>query len=588
MLVGPPVGDPHVLSDRESIPPCHELALPQSETPRVYKDAGRSDIASISWPSAGSAYRRRSSSYRWLAPRSTARQGIFEVGSALRAYGAGLVATAFSSIAAWALAPWMALDSLVIVYMVGVVVVSVRYGRGPSILAAIASSLAFDFFFTMPFFSLRIAEPRLVITVGVMLFVGLVISELTSALRERDHAAVEHARRVAVLYSLTRDLARATDDVHIYQAARRHVARAVGRDVFFFRPAEGAVPFLVEVSQGLWDSDATGIEIAQWSFHHRRRAGASTSVYSDNEDVYLPLVVADRALGVMMVRPRSPGARLSAPQTRFLGHCARQVAGAMERERLVRAAHASERAAQEEQLRSSLLASVSHDLRQPLIVIEAAASSLLEGPGAPVNPVYSERVQLLVAETRQMSDTVNKILDMTRLESTPVQLDRQWCPVETLVLGALNRIRDGLSEHVVTPAMPNDPLWVYVDALVFEKLLTNLFENAAKYSDAGSRISISAVSVGKAIEIRVADEGCGLPAGNTDVVFKKFHRGKHRSGVPGIGLGLAICRAIVTLHGGTISAHRRPTSGSEFVVELPNLPGAPEEHADFEVTVASC
>jgi two-component system sensor histidine kinase KdpD len=482
----------------------------------------------------------------------------------------------------------MALDSLVMVYLVGVVVVAARYGRGPSIVSAVTSSMAFDFLFTLPLFSLRIADPRLVITVIVMLFVGLVISELTSALRERDQAAVEHARRVAVLYSLTRDLARATDDAHIYQAARRHVARAVGRDVSFFKPTEGAVPVLVEVGHGHWDSDPTGIEIAQWSFHHRRRAGTSTAVYSDNEAVYLPLVVADRALGVMMVRPRSPGARLSAPQTRFLGHCARQIAGAMERERLVRAAHASERKAQEEQLRHSLLASVSHDLRQPLMVIEGAAASLLEGPGAPAHPIYRERAQLLVGEARQMSDTVNKILDMTRLESTPVQLDRRWCPVETLVLGALDRIRGCLAEHVVIPVMPHDLLWAYVDPLVFEKLLTNLFENAAKYSEAGSCIRISAGCVGNVIEIRVIDEGCGLPPGDTDVVFRKFHRGKHRSAVPGIGLGLAICRAIITLHGGTITAHRRPSAGAEFVVELPMSPGAPVAPTDFEVTAASC
>ena len=200
------------------------------------------------------------------------------------------------------------------------VVVAARYGRGPSTVAAVASSVAFDFFFTLPFFSLRIADPRLVITVGVMLFVGLVISELTSALRERDHAAVEHARRVAVLYSLTRDLARATDDAHIYQAARRHVARAVGRDVFFFRPTESAAPVLLEVGHGHLDSDPTGIEIAEWVFHHQRRAGTGTTHHPDVEAIYLPLVAADRALGVMMVRPRVPGARLTAPQTRFLGH----------------------------------------------------------------------------------------------------------------------------------------------------------------------------------------------------------------------------------------------------------------------------
>jgi len=533
---------------------------------------------------AGLAYWR---TRQWLAPRPTAKQAIPSAGSTLRAYGAGLVTTALCSLAAYALAPWVALDSLVMVYMVGVVVVAARHGRGPSIVAAIASSVAFDFFFTVPFFSLRIADPRLVMTVGVMLFVGVVISELTSELRERDLAALGHARRVAVLYSLTRDLARATDDAQIYQAARRHVARAVGRDAVFFRPAEGAAPVLLEVSHGQLASDPTDQQIAEWAFRHRRRAGTSTTVHSDNEAFYLPLVVADRALGVMMVRPRSPGGRLTAPQTRFLGHCARQVAAAMERKRLVRAAHEAERAAEEEHMRSSLLASVSHDLRQPLMVIEGAASSLLDGPGAPANPIYWERVQFLVAEARQMSDTVNKILEMTRLESTPVVLERRWYPVETLVSSALNRVGNCLAQHNVIPAMPNDLMWVYVDALVFEKLLTNLLENAAKYSQAGSPITISAGCFGNTIEIRVTDEGCGLPPGDTDAVFRKFYRGKQPNSVPGIGLGLSICRAIVTLHGGTITAHRRPTAGAEFVVELPMLPGAPAQ-AEFEVAAASC
>ena len=488
----------------------------------------------------------------------------------------------------WALSPWIELDSLVMVYLVGVVYVAARYGRGPSIATAVASSVAFDFFFTVPFFSLRIADPRLVITVGVMLFVGLVISELTSALRERDHAAVDHARRLAVLYSLTRDLARATDHAHIYQAARRHIARAVGRDVFFFRATGSAAPALVKVQLGDLDCEPTALKIAQWVFDHRRRAGAGTTNHPDTEAIYLPLLAADRVIGVMMVRPQSPGSRISAAHPRFLGHCARQVAAAMERERLARAAHAAERAAEEEQLRSSLLASVSHDLRQPLMVIEAAASTLLEAPGAPTNPIYRERARLLVAETRQMADTVNKILDMTRLESTAVQLDRRWYPVETLVLAALNRMRGCLSQHVVMPAMPSRLLWVYVDALVFEKLLTNLLENAAKYSAAGSHISIAAGCAGNAIEIRVSDEGCGLPPGDTDAVFRKFHRGKHGNSVPGIGLGLAICRAIIALHGGNITAHRRATAGAEFVVTLPIVPGGPATQTDSEVAAVSC
>ncbi len=531
------------------------------------------------WPRRG---------YRWYALGAARVPGAPTNAALLRSYAASLIATSVSSTIAWILAPWMALDSLVMIYLVGVVAVAARYGRGPSTLAAVASAVAFDFFFTLPLFSLRIADPRLVITVGVMLLVGLVVSELTTALRERGFAAVAHARRVAVLYSLARDLSRATDDTHIYRAARRHIARAVGGGVIFFEAADVDAQTLVEVDGRHPDSYPASLEVAEWAFHHRRRAGRSTTHHPNAEDIYLPLVAAERAIGVMVVSPRSREARLAAAQTRFLGHCARQVAAAMERERLVRATHALARAAEEQQLRNTLLTSVSHDLRRPLMAIEAAAASLLDGSEIPQGDAYSRRVRVLVAEASHMSDSVNKILDMTRLESAGVQLDRRWYPVEPLVVGALQRIRGCLAEHVVVPALPADLLWVYVDALMFEKLLTNLLENAAKYSPAGSRIGIAAVSRGNATEIRVTDEGCGLPEGDADAVFRKFHRGEHRSDVPGIGLGLSICRAIVTLHGGSITARRLPTAGTEVVVSLPALSGAPAMAADVEVTGEDC
>jgi len=476
-------------------------------------------------------------------------------------YGASVLATALSSLIAWALAPWIALDSLGLVYLVGVVVIAARYGRGPSILAAVASSLAFDFFFTRPFLSLRIADPRLGMTVAVLLLVGLVISERTAALRDRSRTAIEHARRIAALYALTRDLARAADDREIEQAARRHVARLVAGEVSFVRRNDGAEP----------DS------IVAWVLHHGRRAGTGTTQYPDAGATYLPLMAGDRALGAMIVRPRSAGTLLNARQVRFLGNCAKQVASALDRQRLVRVAHASERATQEEQLRNSLLASVSHDLRQPLMVIESAATSLLETSPVPANPLYAERVKLLVAEAHQMSDTVNKILDMTRLESMPVQLDRHWYPLETIVSGALERVRSSLAEHVVVTDIPEQLVWTQVDALVFEKLLTNLLENAAKFSKPGTTVGIAASCVGDTLEIRVSDEGCGLPPGDTEAVFRKFQRGSQRGAVPGIGLGLAICRAVVELHGGHIRAQRRATVGTEFVIQLPLTPGAPEE-----------
>jgi two-component system sensor histidine kinase KdpD len=483
----------------------------------------------------------------------------------VRDYAASLLATALSTLLAWVLAPWVALDSLVMIYLVGVVAVAARYGRGPASVAAIGASLAFDFFFTQPLFSLRISDPRLVITVGVMLLVGLVISALTAALRERRQAAIEHARHVGSLYLLTRDLARAADDTQVYEAARRHVGRAIGGEVLLVRPTDPNRP-----------------TVAEWVFQHQRRAGFGTAHYPDEDALYLPLVANHRALGVMIVSRPVPEARLTIRQLGFLRHCARQVAGALERERLVRAANSSERAAQEEQLRNSLLASVSHDLRQPLTLIESAAMSLMQGPEAPASPVYVERVRLLVSEARQMTDTVNKILDMTRLESAAIQLDRRWYPLETLIVGALDRARGCLSEHVVVADLAGPTHWVYVDELLFAKLLTNLLENAAKYSRPGSAITVCAEILDQALEIRVRDEGIGVAPGDTEAVFRKFSRGAPRSDVPGIGLGLSICRAIVELHGGEIRAQPRATAGTDFVIRLPVLPDAPAVPSDLE------
>jgi two-component system sensor histidine kinase KdpD len=484
----------------------------------------------------------------------------------MRDYAASLLAIAASTLIAWLLAPWIALDSLVMIYLVGVVAVAARCGRGPATVAAIGAALAFDFFFTPPLFSLRISDPRLVITVAVMLLVGLLISALTAALRERRQAAIQHARHVGSLYLLTRDLARAADDAQVYEAARRHVGRAIDGKVLFVGP-----------------DDPDRGRVAEWVLQQQRRAGFGTAQFPEADALYLPLVANHRALGVMIVRRAAPESRLTARQLRFLGQCARQIAGALERERLVRVAHAAERAAEEEQLRSSLLASVSHDLRQPLTLIESAAMSLMQGPAAPANPVYAERVRLLVSEARQMTDTVNKILDMTRLESTVVQLERRWYPLETLVQGALERARGCLSEHVVVTELAAADEWIYVDEVLFTKLLTNLFENAAKYSRPGSAVTVCAELVDQALEIRVRDEGIGLAAGDIDAIFRKFSRGTARNDVPGIGLGLSICRAIVELHGGEIRAEPRATVGADFVVLLPVLPGAPAVPTDLEM-----
>jgi two-component system sensor histidine kinase KdpD len=466
------------------------------------------------------------------------------------------------SLLCWAMHGRFDRSNLIMVYLLGVAFVASRHGRGASALTAILSVAAFDFFFVPPYLTFAVADTQYVITFGVMLLVSLVISTLSARVRAQAEAARQREQRTQVLYAMSRELAAARSVEDVARVASRHVADVFDGEVAVLVPGSGGG--LVPASGAAGDAGESAV--AQWSFEHGCAAGLGTDTLPGASAVWVPLRGLQSVLGVVGVRPDPALLPLRPDQVDLLEALVRQAASGLERARLAEEAQQARVAAEAERLRSTLLSSVSHDLRTPLATITGAASSLLEdaslgGEG------QRELKEAIYEEAVRLNRLVTNLLDMTRLESGSLQLNRDWYSLEELVGSALGRLEPGLKGRAVRVAIPADLPLVPVDGVLVEQALVNLLENAIKYAGVHAAIEVAARVLDGAIEVEVADEGPGLPAGAEEWVFEKFHRAE--SAPRGFGLGLPICRAIVTAHGGRIWAERREPRGARFRFTLP-------------------
>ena len=280
---------------------------------------------------------------------------------------------------------------------------------------------------------------------------------------------------------------------------------------------------------------------------------------------------AKRLIGVLAVQPRQEGRFRDADELSMLEACANLVALSLERDQLMEESHAAQTQVETEQLRNSLLTSISHDLRTPLATIAVTTQGLIDEGGESRIAEKQEVLETIVDETRQLGRQVDNLLDWGRLNSTATPLAREWQVFDELVGVALFRLRRELATHEVRIDLPADLplLWIAGDLMV--QVLVNLLSNATRYTPVGSLIEISGRRAGDRLEVKVADNGPGLPAGSEEAIFQKFVRGadKVADGRRGLGLGLSICRSIVAAHDGTILARNGPTGGAEFVISLP-------------------
>jgi two-component system, OmpR family, sensor histidine kinase KdpD len=485
-------------------------------------------------------------------------------------YGWAMALVAVATGAAWLTLPFFELANLVMVYLLGIVVVATRYGRGPSLVASILSVAALDFFFVPPVFTFAVSDVRYLFTFVVMLIVGLVTSSLAVRIRTQAEAARLREQRTAALYAMSRELASTRGVDQLLTIATRHISEVFRSQVVVLLPGAGGA--LVSADGGQFALDSNELGVGKWVHEHHQPAGLGTSTLPGAAALYLPLQAPRGPVGVLGVRPSDRHALDAPDQLHQLETFANQTALAIERAQLADEAQQAQVRMETERLRNSLLSSVSHDLRTPLATITGAATTILEN-GAKLNDRTRQGLlESIREEAERLNRLVQNLLEMTRLESGALQLRKEWHPLEEVIGAALGRLSKELGNRRVETRVPPDLPLVPIDDVLIEQVLVNLLDNAVKYTPGGSPIRIMATSTDETLTVEVADHGPGLPRGEEDKVFEKFYRGV--PGGRGAGLGLAICQGIVKAHGGNIWAQNLPEGGVAFLFTLP-LAGKP-------------
>ena len=475
------------------------------------------------------------------------------------------------------------LENVIMLYLLGVVWATVRFGRGPGLLASFLSVLAFDFFFVPPPLSFTVRDTQYLLTFAMMLTVALIISSLAARLRYQARIATYRERRTNALFDLGKELAGALTTAQIIDIGCRHLRGEFRAQVALLLPDARDEVHPARAGDTAACLRSPDLGVAQWVYDHHEPAGLGTHTLPANPALYLPLRAPMRTRGVLALAPEEPRLIALPEQYRLLETFAAQIALALERVHYVEVAQDALVAMESERMRNALLSTLSHDLRTPLTAIVGLSSAVLkrleDAPAA-----QRELAHDLHEEAHRMSGMVSNLLDMARLQGGNVQLNRQWQTLEEVVGTALRATARVLGSRDIRVSLPEDLPLLHFDAVLLERVLVNLLENAAKYTPTESPIAIGAAPDADAVHVWVDDLGPGLPPGMEDRIFDRFTRGERETSRPGTGLGLALCRAIIEAHGGHIRAENRAGGGARFAFTLPRLkppamPDFPEPEA---------
>jgi two-component system sensor histidine kinase KdpD len=456
--------------------------------------------------------------------------------------------------------------NIAMLYLLGVVLVSLRTDRAASIAASFVGVALFDFFFVPPYLTFAVSDTEFLLTFAVMLVVAVTITQLTTAVAYQARVAAARERRAAALAAMSRELSGAMTMEQIVEIAERHVRGVFEADVALMLPSRDDRLSPSKLPDG---PDAS---IAQWVYDREQPAGLGTGTLSATRFYYIPMRAPMRTRGVLALAPRNERLIFVPEQQRLLEIFAAQIALALERVHFVEVAREAELGMASEQLRNSLLASISHDLRTPLAVLAGAAGSLAADDARLPPEARHELAQTIRDQAVHMSELTANVLDMAKLETGTVAINRQWQPVDEVIGAVLSRLRPRLGDRAVHVDLDAAPSLVWVDPVLIGQVLTNLLDNAIKYAPGGTPVAIAVRTEGDGVAWSVEDNGPGLVPGDEQRVFEKFYRAQPEGATGGAGLGLAICRAIVDAHGGRIRGENRERGGARFVFVIPQPP----------------
>ena len=488
-----------------------------------------------------------------------------------RAWIEAIAMVAIAAAVAAVLDRYLPAAELSVVFLFAVLIAAVRHGLGPGLLAAGLASLAFNFLFTEPRYTLFVEHYSDLLSIVFFLLVSVIGGNLAARLRSQMQLTRAGAEQTALLYDFSRRIAGAVNHEDLLRSTCRYLTDTLGFESVAIRAhAEGGLGEAIGIGEppALIDIDSAA---AEWSATNGEPAGSGTGTLPASWWLFVPLATSKRPLGVLGLNLGARKAKLTPEQRRLLFAMRDQTAVALERMVFADEVKRTQLVSETDRLRSALLSSVSHDLRTPLASIIGSATSLQQ-PGEKL-PAEGRRELLdtILEEAERLNRFVQNLLDMTRLGYGALAAHSDWVDLREIIGRARARLEQPLRDHRIEVDIAPEIALIYADATLLEQVMVNLLDNAAKFSSAGSEVTIAASVAARQVLIEVTDEGPGIPLGERERVFDMFYRVRDRDQRrPGTGLGLAICKGFVEAMGGTIAVRGgRDSRGTRIVIALP-------------------
>jgi two-component system, OmpR family, sensor histidine kinase KdpD len=468
------------------------------------------------------------------------------------------------------LKPLFGVENVDLMFLTAIVGVAVRYGLWPSLAASVAASLCYNFFFMPPVYTFTITDPTNIAAFLVFAVLAAIVSNLAGRGRTQTVTALQRVRSIESLYAFSRKLASAGTLDDVLWATAHQIAAMLKVRVVLLLPDNGSIA----VRGGFPPEDRldeADLAAAKWAWQQNRPAGRDSDALPGAKWLFLPMRTGRGPVGIVGICRDEAGPLLRAEQRRLIDALADQGALAIERVHLVEDIERVRREAETDRLRSALLTSISHDLKTPLAAVLGAAGALRDIPKSLDDDAKADLLATIIDESERLNRFIANLLDMTKLESGAVVPNMAPHDLGEIVGSALERGRKILAKHHVEAAIPSDLPMIWVDPVLFEQVLFNLLDNAAKYAPAGTTVRIQSWREGDAINLQVLDEGEGIPEADLERIFDKFQRARKGDQVrAGTGLGLSISRGFVEAMRGTITAaNRTDRAGAVFTISLP-------------------
>jgi two-component system sensor histidine kinase KdpD len=465
---------------------------------------------------------------------------------------------------------FLGLANISLLYLLPVLVSAARWGTLPAVITAIIGMITFDLFFVPPIYSFTVEDLRYLISFAIFVLVGFLTGSLSDRLKRQADYSRQREKRISALYALSKDIAAVDNTDAVLESIVNNVAGSLEGQVILLLPdeknklelkkASGQTDFLTEKE----------LAFADWVFQKGQMAGMGTENYGKAEALYLPLSTEQGALGVLGIRFNEKEIPLDPDRIPLLEAFAGFAAMAINRCKLAEQARESLNLVESERLRTALFNSLSHDLRTPLSSIIGAVTGLLEDENVIYSPeARNELLQTILQGAKRMNRFVSNLLDMARLESGMLKLNKEWCDLQDIIGVAINRLGESTVRRPIDINIPDDLPLIQADCLLIEQVFINLLDNALKYSEADSKIVVTIRQQEKEVEIAVGNRGPGIAEADLSKVFDKFYRLSSPLQVSGSGLGLAICKGFVEAHGGRIWAENNKFGGVTITFTLP-------------------